>query len=691
MVKADEAILRKVLEGENQYLVPLYQRPYQWGSKQWKTLWDDIVDLVEDRKANSNASHFIGSLVLVPTDTAQSAVRVSRFLVVDGQQRLTTLTLLIAALRDYWLAHDDPNRAERIENTYLINQYADNERRVKLIPTQQDQEAYLAVINQEAHSGGDDQVGAAFRFFRSNLEQLGDATDSQGVEELEMAVLNGLSVVSISTHPEDNVHRIFQSLNNTGLKLTQGDLIRNVIFMGLPTRGEKVYQRYWLPMQNLLPHNEALEQLFWLDLLTNKPTLKVSDTFNEYQKKMSHLGSEQDIEQEVRRLADLAKQYLLILTPSHEVHSGVRFRLERLKLWESSAPHALMLELLKRRHTGMVSNEELEHALHVIESYLIRRLLIGRTTKGLNRIFPQVLNQLTDDEPVDKQIRRLLSTGRRHFASDDSVRQGVLDAPYFHSGRQNHRNIVLRWLEESFGSKEPIDTSTLTIEHIMPQTLNADWRAHLSSIYGEENVDEEHSAVVHTLGNLTLTGYNSEMSNNSFAVKKEEFMNTGLSLSRDLKHSENWGPERIKKRGNMLADQIIEVWPGPIPTQDIDDQTSPVWSKVRAITETIPAGHWASYGDVAAAAGTGAQAVGNYLAKSHKVLNAHRVLTYDGNVAPNFQWLKETNEPRSPQEVLNDEGLEFTHNEKADPNARLSIEQLLQLVNIEEEPDEASS
>ncbi|GAB2515626.1 6-O-methylguanine DNA methyltransferase, DNA binding domain [Corynebacterium atrinae] len=684
MVKADEAILRKVLEGENQYMVPLYQRPYQWDTEQWQTLWDDVVELVKDRRDNPKTNHFIGSLVLVPVDAAQSAVSISRFLVVDGQQRLTTLTLLLAAIRDYRNAHEKPYAGERIHNTYLTNQYEEGDRHVKLVPTQQDRDAYFAVINRDAHSGGDDQVGAAFRFFRSRLEEFDDPDDPEDIAHLETAVLMGLTVVSISTHPEDNVHRIFQSLNNTGLKLTQGDLIRNFIFMGLPTRGEGVHKRYWMPMQNLLPTNEALEQLFWLDLLATKPTLKINDTFNEYQKKLSNLGTEDDIEHEVARLASLAGQYALILDPAREKDPGVRFRLKRLKAWDASTPHALMLELLRRRAQGSVSNEELERALHLIESYLVRRLLMGQSTQGLNRIFPQILNQLDDQEPVDRQIHRLLSTGRRHFATDERVRAGVAESPYFLNGRRSHRSIVLRWLEESFGSKEPVDTAKLSIEHIMPQTLNAEWRAHLASVYGDDQVEEMHNATVHTLGNLTLTGYNSEMGNKSFDLKKDAYLKSGLALNRTLEDFQIWGPDEIRERARLLADQIIDTWPGPIDVGVADTDLSPLWSKVRSIVATIPAGHWARYGDVAAAAGTNAQSVGNHLAE-HEVLNAHRVLRGDGAVAENFRWL-DPRETRTAREVLTDEGLEFTSAGKADPEARVPLEKLLILVEVDDEP-----
>lgn len=680
MVKADEAILRKVLEGENQYLVPLYQRPYQWGPDQWQTLWDDIVELVSDRRDQPKTTHFIGSLVLVPFDNAQSAVSISRFLVVDGQQRLTTLTLLLAAIRDYKNEHDGPRAGERLHNSYLTNQYEVGDRHIKLVPTQLDRDAYFAVINRDAHKGSDDQVGAAYRFFRSKLEEFDNPDDPDDIDHLENAVLMGLSVVSISTHPEDNVHRIFQSLNNTGLKLTQGDLIRNFIFMGLPTRGEAVYKRYWLPMQNLLP-NEAIEQLFWLDLLGTKPTLKMNDTFSEYQKRLTNLETEADIENEVARITSLAGQYALILNPDTESDPSVRFRLRRLKAWDASTPHSLMLELLKRRESGQATNEELERSFHIIESYLVRRLLVGQSTQGLNRIFPQVLSSLEDGEPIDKQVHRLLSTGRRHYATDERIRSAIAESPYFLNGRRSHRNIVLRWLEESFESKEPADLKDLSIEHIMPQTLNAHWRNHLSATLGADHYEELHNATLHTLGNLTLTGYNSELSNRSFEVKRQEFAKSALKLNQDIANFEEWGPQQIQERASMIAERIIYTWPGPISAGDMETDLSPLWTKVRAVVATIPAGHWASYGDVAAAVGTNAQSVGNHLAE-HVVLNAHRVLRSDGSIAKNFRWLSEE-ENRAPEVVLREEGLPFTEAGKADPSARLSLEALLSLVEIE--------
>lgn len=685
MVKAVESVVKNVLEGENQYLVPLYQRPYQWGPDQWKVLWNDLIELANDREEHHQSTHFLGSLVLVPVSESQNAVSISQFLVVDGQQRLTTLTLLLAAIRDFRNDTENPTAGERIQNTYLTNQYEPGNLRIKLVPTQQDRASYAAVIDRSSNKGGDDQIGKAYTYFRAQLEKLDDQDSSVDVAHLEKTALMGLTVVSISTHPDDNVHRIFQSLNNTGLQLTQGDLIRNFIFMRLPTRSEAVYNRYWLPMQRALPTNEALELLFWLDLLVSKPTIKINDTFNEYQKKLTNMVDEIAMEQEVARLSKLANLYALILNPDLEEDPGVRFRLHRLLEWEATTPHVLMLQLLKRREDGQATNAQLERALLMIESYLVRRLLFGFKSQGLNRIFPQLIAQLNTEDPIDDQVLRLLSTGRRHFVSDSELRKVVAEAPYYLNGRRSHRSIFLRWLEESFNSKEPVKLEKLSIEHIMPQTLNSAWREELSEKFGEDQVDEVHKQVVHTLGNLTLTGYNSELGNNSYTQKKQGFLNSGLELNKTLTGFDEWGPEEIQMRAELLSDQIVKTWPGPLSNDNLSDDFSPLWIRVRSIISTIPAGYWATYSDIAAAAGTRPASVRNHLLHKN-VLNMHRVLLAKGVIPKDIE-AGQNGDDRPIRQILESEGIIFTSSGKASASQQLPLEQLLALVETDNQED----
>ncbi|WP_080796172.1 GmrSD restriction endonuclease domain-containing protein [Corynebacterium pacaense] len=680
MVAAQETTLRDLLAGAIQFVVPLYQRPYQWGTSQLKALWDDITELAESRLEDPQASHFIGSLVLAPTPAA-IAGSVTSHLVVDGQQRLTTLTILLAAIRDY-LHRTEPDGFgdEEIQESYLVNKFKKGSAYLKLVPTQQDRESYSAIISGNNDQAGEDAIGTAYRFFSSQLESLDDPDSRHDVEALQEAVVSGLALVSISTHRDDNVHRIFQSLNNTGLKLTQGDLLRNYIFMRLPQRGDDVYRRYWKPLQNLLT-NDELENLFWIDLAAYHPTAKIGDTFLYQQRRLESLTSEKDVEEEVGRFFRLAKLYNLVLHPEEEEDPRVRFRLNRLKQWGMQVTQPAVLGVLSRRASDTAGQESTARALHVIESYVVRRFLAGRASQGLNRLFREAatsVSQQSDSRDLDLFLSEWLSTGRRHFYSDEKVVESVLYAPYFLQGRRNHRKIFLEWLEEEFGSLEPIDTSSLSIEHVMPQTLNTDWRRQLDTLYPNDDIDELQESLVHTLGNLTLTGYNSTLSNKSFDWKASELKSSGLRLSRSISDQDVWGPEQIKARGQMLAALIIERWPGPNSTTPVPADDNPLWNKLRQVLSALPTGRWTSYGDLASVIGTAAQPVGNYIANT-TAQNAYRVLRRDGKTSDGFRWLSQEYRDLTQQQVLESEGVIFDDLGRASQSQRLDVDDLMEL------------
>jgi uncharacterized protein with ParB-like and HNH nuclease domain len=279
VVVARETTLQELLEGSKQYQVPLYQRTYSWTKVQLERLWEDITKVAEDRSTQPKATHFIGSLVLAPSPSNGPA-GVQEFLVVDGQQRLTTLSILLCAIRDHRSATEDVEHKERINQQYLLNKWKPEQQRLKLVPTQADRSAYLACLDCAPQAGGSDPVGSAYRFFTAQLIAADDPDDLADIERIEDAVISGLALVSVTAQQGDNAHRIFESLNNTGLRLTQGDLLRNYLFMRMPTRGEAVYQSLWLPLQNLLSSSE-LELLFWLDLVQRDSRIKQTDTMRD--------------------------------------------------------------------------------------------------------------------------------------------------------------------------------------------------------------------------------------------------------------------------------------------------------------------------------------------------------------------------------------------------------------------------
>ncbi len=681
MVHAVETNLQKLLEGTKQYQVPLYQRTYSWKTDQLRRLWDDLVKLAEDRhERGPSATHFIGSLVLAPSPAVGPA-GLQEFLVIDGQQRLTTLTLLLTAIRDHRFETESPSHLERVNEKYLLNKWEDGQP-TKLLPTQSDRAAYLACIHRTPQAGGGDPVGAAYRFFRARLTELDDPDDDLDIQRLEDAVIAGLSLVCVTAQAGDNVHRIFESLNNTGLRLTQGDLIRNYLFMRLPTRGERVYHALWLPLQELLD-SQQLELLFWLDLVQSDETAKQTDTYSLQQTRLDRIATEADVESEVQRFARLGRLLAIVLDPSKEEDPRVRHQLDRLNAWGTTTVYPILLHLLDRRDRGDAMSGDLIAAMEYLESFFVRRVVVGKATANINRILLRAVREIRDRSPIESALRDYLSTGHKFFATDAEIRNAVRTVPFYWSGKNNQKNLVFRWIEESYGSKEPVTGVDLTIEHVMPQTPTADWRTALEAdLEPGEDLEAVYQSLVHTIGNLTLTGYNSELSNSSFTVKRTHLASSALRMNQEIGRSEAWGRNEIVARADRLAERIISIWPGPNPTA-VEAATSAIWSTLGQVLAEIPAGAWTTYGDVAAVIGTHPVPLGQRLA-NHPAANAHRVLGAGGVVAANFRWL-DASRTESAREALEQEGVEFDAAGHANASQRLSAEELAVLAGLDTE------
>lgn len=657
MVKATETNLAGVLEGKKQYQVPLYQRTYSWRKKQLDQLWNDVVELVEARRAEPGATHFIGSLVLA-TSPDFAVVGVAKLLVVDGQQRLTTLTLLLAALRDHLKATGDPERAEGINAQYLVNVY-DKGKPTKVLPTQADRAAYLAVVHSSPDAGGSDTVGEAYNHFRSKIAAADDPDDPHDLEEIENAVVRGLAIVVVTAEPGDNAHRIFESLNNTGLQLNQSDLLKNYLFMRLGEKADVVYDRVWLPLEKKLSA-ENLELLFWLDLVQTDERAKQSDTYVGQQTRLEKLKSSAEIEAEILRIAKLADVLATILEPSRESNSEIRRRLGRIKAWGSTTAYPVVMRLLDRRASGTATAEQVAQALTYLESYFVRRIVIGRATANLNRTLLQAVGAISGADQVDVALREYLSQGRKYFATDKQIRDAVGAVPFYWQGRGAQKKLILQWLEESYGFKEVVDPANLTIEHVLPQTLTDSVRETFAAALPEgADVTYEHERIVHTIGNLTLSGYNSELSNKGFDDKRAMLTESGLRMNKEIAAHDAWGTAEILARGAALAEKIVALWPGPDESvvDTTSDQPSAFRSLIASIVAEIPAGRWTSYGEVALVAGNYPQPVAALIG-SFPMPNAWRVLQGAGSISPGFRW-HEPNRADDPRAFLESEGLRF--------------------------------
>ncbi|GAA2035947.1 DUF262 domain-containing protein [Agromyces tropicus] len=680
MVKAKETDLEGVLEGKKQYQVPLYQRVYAWRAKQLDQLWDDVVAIAETRRTDSTATHFIGSLVLASSPD-NAAVGLQQFLVVDGQQRLTTLTLLLAALRDHLVETEGEEHRERIDAQYLVNKYEPGVP-PKLLPTQADRASYLAVIRAAPDAGGEDEIGAAYRRFRAKIAEADDPEDPYDIAGIENAVLRGLAIVAVTAEPGDNAHRIFESLNNTGLKLTQSDLLKNYLFMRLGERAEPVYDSVWLPLERKLDP-ESLELLFWLDLVQSDERAKQSDTYVGQQRRLSRMGTSAEVEAEVARIAKLGDVLAKILDPSREQNSEIRRRLERIKAWGSATAYPVVMRILDREAAGTATAEQVVRALTYLESYFVRRIVIGRATAGLNRSLLQAVGTIAEADDVGAALRRYLSTGRKHFASDAQVREAVGTVAFYWQGRAAQKKLILQWLEESYRQKELVSPQDLTIEHVLPQSLSDDVRGELADVLGEgADVAYEHERVVHTLGNLTLSGYNSEMSNSPFDTKRAWLATSGLRMNHLIAEQARWGPAEIAARSAELAERVIELWPGPDESLvGVDDAPSELRAAVAAVVPEIPAGRWTSYGEVALVVGTHPQPLAAVIS-AHPIPNAWRVLQTGGTISPGFRWL-EPGRTDDPRDILRAEGLTFDENGKASPERFIDALELAAIAGFE--------
>jgi alkylated DNA nucleotide flippase Atl1 len=687
-LRAQEITFLKLVQGEKQFQVPLYQRTYSWTRKELQRLWDDLADLVEQQMEGAGpASHFLGSVVLAPGQLQAGGVQ--RWLVVDGQQRLTTIMLAFTALRDHIRdskAEGSERAADRIHRQYLINEFLEGDEYFRLLPTQADRPSYAACVSNSPRSGGADNIGAAYRFFRGALAAGEDQHGSGWASAVEIALRELLSIVEITAERGDNVYRIFESINNTGVGLSQSDLLRNYVFMLLPVRGERVYEQLWLPMQQQLgPKN--LELLVWLDLVVRgESKTKQTDIYRVQQQRLEPLaGNEEALEKEISELARRAELLRRILDPSLEPHPALRMQLRHLASWGGRIHYPIALHLLDLVDGGGTDPEEAAEALTYVESFLVRRMLCQSSTQSLNRLFMTMPGDMEQDRPPAEAVRRYLSGRRRGWPTDTQVLDGVRSRPFYWAGQPQQRLYVLQRLEESYGAAEPVDfrRARVTVEHVLPQRPAQAWLDLLAEDTDDGQTPQElHDLLVHTLGNLTLSAENSKLSNHPFERKQQILETSALRMNQEIAATSRWGRQEIMDRADRLAARAVALWPGPESEQRTDGEEWSGWADLRAALLAMPAGTWTSYGDIAELIGSHPVGVGNFLAGKAGVHGAYRVLTAAGRVSASFRWPTDEHHG-SPRDLLQAEGVVFDATGKARRSQRLTAEDLASLLGRE--------
>jgi len=433
-------------------------------------------------------------------------------------------------------------------------------------------------------------------------------------------------------------------------------------------------------MQELLG-SDNLEGLARVDLRRRGIAVRDDDVYRVQQERLAPIANDEaKVEAEIRDLALRSRHYVRILQPSLEEDPGIARGLEFLRRWRATTAHPVVMVLFEKREDRRLGDTEIAEALLNIEAFLVRRMLVGVPTNNLNRIFAQLVTLLRQDtnEPVVDTIRYQLSLERKFWANDPDIRDATRSRPFYFYGRAEQRRLVLERLEESYGHKEQSELAklSLSVEHIMPQSLSAEWGAMLAE--AGEDPEDVHRELVHTLGNLTLSGYNSELSNKPFERKQQIYGDSHLSLNKALVEQTTWGRAAIEARAAELAERVIAIWPGPVPGAAAPGPAFD-WSRMHGAISAIPDGRWTAYADLAALAGTGAQAVGNQIASNPSIPKAWRVLTWDGRVSAGFRWLS-PDDARNPREVLELEGVVFDDEGRADPAQRLTPDELHKLL-----------
>lgn len=550
-MKAGEVRFQQLLNGKIQYRVPLFQRTYSWDTAQWEKLWDDILGIY---RLDKPRNHFIGAIVTLPIHDAPE--RAAKFILIDGQQRLTTLLLLLAVIRKRADQMGLKSLAEQINEECLVNKYATfDEEKIKLFPTKRDRMPFQAAISMQTIND-DSQISAAWYFFERVILE-GDLFGKPiELPKLKDRVTDYLDLVSITLDPDDSPHRIFESLNNTGMRLGPSDLIRNYLFMLITNeqQQQELYDRTWFPMQEKL--GEHLDGFFWRYLMKDGALIRWEETYSQMQ---TAIKAEKNLETSqipdfLHELGIYSSYYARLIWPDkYEQNLILREHLSRLNAWEVEVAYPFLLNVFNDLAHNRITEEVLAKVLIIIESFVVRRTICGIPTNRLRYIFANMSSNIDLANYVQSCLQYLL---KNEWPGDAEFLEKFQTFRLYTPGRLARTRLVLSALEWSFGHKEPIDlTEKITIEHVMPQKLNEPWRNMLG-----ERATEIHAQWLHTVGNLTLSGYNQDMGNQSFEEKKKVLRESHIELNKDIVACEVWNEDTIKTRGKTLADRAIGVW-----------------------------------------------------------------------------------------------------------------------------------
>ena len=563
-MKASSANFLTVIKGPKQFVIPIYQRTYSWQIAQCNKLFNDILRISKD---GSSPGHFIGSVVYFQ-ESIHTVSDVPKLLVIDGQQRLTTSSILVAALAEFVRDNqvDIDTNFTKLQNYYLLNAEEEGELRYKLLLTRRDKDSLINII-KGVPLGNDASLRVAdnFKFFKEKI-------NAENAVDIYNGIMR-LFIVDVALEKDkDNPQLIFESLNSTGLDLSQADLIRNYILMGQEIKLQtELYEKYWYPMEQSYG-NEYTASFDWFmrDYLSVKtgtiPRIdRVYDSFKTYASSSKAPATITEVVQDIYKFSGYYVNMVLHKEPDAELQKGFK-SISKLKV---DVCYPFLLPVYSDYETGLITNDEFKQIINLVENYVFRRAICGIPTNSMNKTFATLYKSIQKTDYLEgvKAAFQLMDSYKR-FPTDTEFEKEIVVKEVYNF---RNRNYLLSKLE-NYKRKEFVNVDDYTIEHIIPQNpeLSSEWQKMLG-----EDWKEVQSKYLHSLGNLTLTGYNSELSDKPFSQKKTMeggFNDSPIRLNDFLRMVDIWNAENIEARAKELAEKARQIWFAPNLSQEVLDK-----------------------------------------------------------------------------------------------------------------------
>lgn len=563
-MRAGNTTLNEFLTRQIKMNIPIYQRKYNWSLDECKQLFEDILSIGKDE---TRKSYFIGSIV-VKKDSEELLDPLAEVTLIDSQQRITTLTLIYCVLCNYY-KNIDERLCHNIYGNYLVNHDLDETNKLHL--TKNDNESLKYIINsistdKEFKLTPDNSINIYnnYEFFRNQINEENVETVIKGLKKLIF--------ISVVLDQEDNPQLIFESLNSTGLELNKNDLIRNYILMGLDTKHQnELYENYWYEIEQEFKNNGWFFDEFiryYLSFESGRLP-KRADVYKEFKNHANSFENIDDLVKDVHKFAG----YFACIRFGKEEDPELRDAFDSLAELDFNVTLPFLLSAYDDYQNSLdnpdinLTRDEFIRIVKYVESYCLRRSICDIPTNSMNKTFARLSKEINKQDYYNYFVAAMFEKDTyKRFPTNEEVQEKLLNQNMY-SKRKILKHVLIA-IENTEG-KEFVSTENSSIEHIMPQNLTKDWESELGS-----NYEEIHGIYLHTLGNLTLTPYNSELGDKSFFDKKtcdNGFCKSKLTLNEGLCELDRWTDKEIIDRTKQLSKKIINIWKYPVKTSRVFD------------------------------------------------------------------------------------------------------------------------